>query len=317
MAWRGLDGPTRRQFLVGIRDDKAAGIELGGLGVQIVVVAGETAIARDIKAKDIAAGIAMDHPVGQNLADGTALAEAAHAAASHPIVAQARHRPHQRVAVGGKGEGAVHPFADADVAQAWEPLEPDRQFGHDPVRIGRQKVHAIVPWRAPGHPVAGVAFIDPQKHALAFGLHVGEALKVGDAGDLAVETGQFGDVPGHQIMMLHRRDGQVDPHHPAHLARPKARRVDHMLGGDLALFGHQPPAVRAGVQLDHAVAQDNLGATVPRCDGKGMGRAMRVDVAFLMVVQPADDAGRIDNGAQAADFIGADQAGVHSHHVKA
>jgi hypothetical protein len=57
-------------------------------------------------------------------------------------------------------------------------------------------------------------------HALALLLQIGEALEVGDGGDLAVHRHDLRHVLGDQVVVLHRRDRQVDAHHAADLARP-------------------------------------------------------------------------------------------------
>ena len=54
-------------------------------------------------------------------------------------------------------------------------------------------------------------------------------------------THQLRQVFGDQILMLHRQYRQLDADHTAHLARPQATGIDHMLGMDIALIGDDVP----------------------------------------------------------------------------
>ena len=70
----------------------------------------------------------------------------------------------------------------------------------------------------------------------------------------AVQTLQFRNGLGQQVVVLHRGNRQVDTRHPSDLLGPKSGGVHNMLGGDGALFSDDiPVAVGASAQLDDAV----------------------------------------------------------------
>ena len=314
MHGRGLERPAGGQFFVRIGDDEAPRIKLSRGVAQVVLARGERAVARDVHAEDIVPRVAVDHPLRERESDGTPLREPAHAAAGHPKISLAGHRSDERVAVGREGEGAVHPALDPDLCERGESRIADLELGQDALDIGRQQVHAVVPGCAVRTPVPRVAFVDTQQRALAERLQVGEALEVGDGHELAAERGEHRHVVGDEVMVRHRHHRQFDAGHASDAPRPKTRRVHHVLGDDAALFGdHVPVAVGSLLQIEHTIAQDEIGAAAPRSDGEGMRCAMRIHIAFVRIVEAALEPRRIDERAHLADLLGRDQARLHVH----
>ncbi len=240
--------------------------------------------------------------------------EPAHAPAGDPIVPKARNRADQRIAVRGEGEGAVDPFPDADILQHGKSLEADGEFGRDAVDVRRQQVHAEIPIGAFGLPMARIALVDAEQHAFAFLLQIGEALEVGDGGDLAIHRDDFRHVLRDQIMVLHRRDRQVDAYHVSHFARPQPRRVDHVLRRDRSLLRNDGPMpIRQWPQGQHAIAQDDLRAAFLGSARIGMGSTVRVHVAFVRVVESSLKVRDVDDRAQLLDLFGRHQTRFHFH----
>ncbi len=94
----------------------------------------------------------------------------------------------------------------------------------------------------PGH---SGALVGAHEHAAALLADVDFAFEV-DGVQLFLLAGQFRHVAGDQVLMLHRQDGQLDADHAAHLARPQAPGIHHMLGMHIAVIGdHIPGAVGA------------------------------------------------------------------------
>ena len=314
MYGRGLERAAGGQLFVRIRDDEAPRVELPRGIAQVVLARGERAVARDVHAEDVVAGIALDHPLRQREADGTALREPAHAAAGDPKISFAGHRADERIAVGREGERTVHPALDADFGERGEARVADLELWQDAFDIGRQQIHAVVPGCAFRAPVARVAFIHAEQRALAERLQVGEALEVRDRHELATERGEHRHVVGDEVVVRHWHHRQVEARHATHAPRPKTRRVHHVLRDDAPLLGdHVPVAVGPLLQIEHAVAQDEIGAAAPRGDGEGMRRAMCVDIAFVRVVEAALESRRIDERAHLADLFGRDEARRHVH----
>ena len=260
------------------------------------------------------AGVALDHPLRERETDGAALREPAHAAAGHPKISLAGHRSDERVAIGREGEGAVHPALDAHLGERGETCVADLELGQDALDIGRQEVHTVIPRRAFRAPVPGVAFIDAEQRTFAERLQVGEALEVGDGHELAAERGEHRHIVGDEVVVRHRHHRQFDAGHAPDAPRPKAGCVHDMLGDDAALLGdHIPLAVGSLLQIEHAISQDEIGAAAPRSDGEGMRRAVRIDIAFVRIVETAFEPRRIDERAHLADLLRRDETRRHVH----
>src|SRR5690606_15575756 len=81
-----------------------------------------------------------------------ALAETGHHRAGRPVVAQARYRADQRVAVGGKGEGTVDHPLDATAFQDGEAAVGEGDRVLDLVELFVQKLMPEIPRRAVHRP---------------------------------------------------------------------------------------------------------------------------------------------------------------------
>ena len=95
--------------------------------------------------------------------------------------------------------------------------------------------------------------------------------------------------------MLHGEDRQLQPDHPADLARPQPAGVDDVLGVDrvAALDLDVPGLVRTLRQpVDQRVLADLRAGQLGALD-VGAGDAGRVDVALDRVVQRADEVLRV------------------------
>ncbi len=118
----GLQRATDRQFFIGVGDGEAPLIILrhfhAGIGPRAVI-----AKARDIHGIDIAAGLTLYHPFRQRQANTAALAEARHHGTGGPVIAQARHRTDQGIAVWREGEGTIDHGLDPRRAQHGIALE--------------------------------------------------------------------------------------------------------------------------------------------------------------------------------------------------
>ena len=292
---RNLELAPRRQLFVGIGQDEAARIELGGGLTDVFLVRLVQPEAGHVHAVDVLLRLAVDHPFRQCLADTAALRKARHHAAGHPVAARTG-RADKRVAVGRKGKGPVDPPLDADAVQTGKPFEPERQFLADPVDVFRDQVHAVIPGRTVHVPVNRLGLVHAKQQPVAFLPRIGVALRVDHDRHLALEGRERIPFLGDEVMVFHRRDRQVDADHAAKLLGPEAAAVDHVFGVDRALLGHHvPAAVAALVQRGDPVAQDHVGATLFRGGGIGMGRPVRVKVAFVRIVKAAQNVGRLDD----------------------
>ena len=124
----------------------------------------------------------------------------------------------------------------------------------------------------------------------------------------------FRDVVGHQILVGHGQQGQVDARHGADLTRPESAGVHQVLAIYGALFGDDLPALGRRVGLQHAVVQDDLGAAHAGRLGIGMGRARGVEVAVQRVIEAAEDALGVHKAiGQLVDFLRSQDLGVQPH----
>ena len=313
---RRVERTRRRQFLVGVRDREPFLIVLDHLR-QGIAWPDPVAETRHVHRCDVAFAFARRHPLCQHQPDAAALAEPGHHAAGRPVVAQPRHRADQRVAVGGKGKGAVDHRLDPGAFQRGKAAIGKGDGILDLVEIVGQQFVPKGPGRAIHRPGATGLFVEPDAQpapllpqiAFAGGVHhVGVfAARVDDGGDL-------GHLVGDEVLMFHRVQRQIGPRHRAHLARPQPGGVDNMLGPDGALVGdHVPAAVGAGGGfLD--VAMGFYGGPAQACGaGIGVGGAGGVEVAIKWVVKRADDAIGVGDRGEARDFLGADDLGLEAH----
>ena len=243
------------------------------------------AVARDVHAEHVEAGIAVDHPVRQREADAAALAEPGHDAAGDPEVLEALDRADQRVAVRREREGAVDDLADAGPLEGREMAEADLELGRDALEIGLEEVLPEIPRRLLLRPRAARLLVGAEQDAAAFLAHVDLALEV-ERGDhlLAGRTIELGDlrhVLGEEVHVLHGEHRQLQPDHAPDLARPQPAAVDDVLGVHRAPVGDDVPgSVGTLDEVGHAGAQDDLGALHPRRFRISMGRAVGVEMTL-------------------------------------
>ena len=103
--------------------------------------------------------------------------------------------------------------------------------------------------------------------------------------------GDLGHRLGEQVVVLHGEHRQLEPDHPADLARPQAAGVDDVLGVDRRRRSRSdvPGAVRPLREPDDPRVLVDLGAGQLGALHVGAGDAGRVDVALDRVVQRADE----------------------------
>ena len=96
---------------------------------------------------------------------------------------------------------------------------------------------------------------------------------------------RFGD----DVLVLHRHHGEVESHHLAGLAGVIPGRRDHVIAGDVALFGVHYPA--AGGRLgdpDHRGLAVDRGTARTGAPGQRLGQVGGLDVAVLRMKNAAD-----------------------------
>ena len=287
---RGPERASRRQLLAGEADAESPRVVLAHLGVRIGH-GGPVAVAGDVHAPDVGAGIALDHPVRQRQADAAALGQAGHHAAGDPVVPKAPHRPNERVAVRREGEGAVDDAPDAGAPERREMLEADLEARRDALEVVLEQLVPELPGRLPLRPWHAGALVGADQHAAAALLaHVDFAVEVDDVQHLLFGDRNLGHVLGDQVLVLHREHRQLEPRHAADLARPQPAGIDDMLGDDRALVGDDVPgAVGPRVRRDDAGVPVDLGTLDARRLGVGVGDAGRIHMAFERVVERSDE----------------------------
>ena len=171
-------------------------------------------------------------------------------------------------------------------------LEGNFQRRRNPVQVRLQQLLAEAPRRGFGGPGFARLLVHAEDHAFAFLAQIALRAEVDHVADLfaraLIESLDLGDVISHQIHVFHGQHGQLNAHHAAHLARPQAACVDHVLALDHAFVGdHAPGAVRLLFQaLDLGLHFDG-GTAQPSGLGVGIGGSAGVQVAFIGVEQRA------------------------------
>ena len=300
---RRAEGPRGGQFLVRVGHGKAVLVVLHHLG-QRVARRDPAPEARHVHREDIALRFALDHPLRQRQPDAAALAEPRHDPAGRPVVAQARHRPHQRVAIGGEGEGAVDHRLDArPFEDRVTPIgEGDRVL--DLVVIVGQQFMPEAPGRTAHGPGLAGLFVKADAEPPAFLAQVAFAARVHHMRMFHRALVDLRQIIRHKILVLHRVQRQVDPGHRAHFARPQAAGIDHVLGMDRALVGHHVPgAIGALPGLVHHAMCFDRGAPHARGLGIGMGRARGVEMPVERIVKPAQNAFDIGDRGNRLDLL--------------
>jgi len=86
---------------------------------------------------------------------------------------------------------------------------------------------------------------------------------------------QLRHVPGDEVLMLHRKDGQFDADHGARLPGPQAGGVHHVFRTNVAVIrNHVPRSIRTRLKIDHRVWRTISAAADLRGLGIGVGHAI-------------------------------------------
>ena len=268
-------------------------------------------------------GLAVHHPLREILARARTLGDADPGAAAHPEIVESGRRPDQEPAVRGVGDRPADHPPDARVLEHRDApcgaLEPRDQ----PVDVGRQQLgveRPVDPVERPGLGVVGLVGADDQPVLLL--AVVAGGVRVADHRRLPLQRGDLGEVLGHQILVDHVDDGNLEPDHRAHLRREPARGVDHVLGDDRAPLGHHVP-VAAGSpgDVDDPVAELDPGTAPARDRGHRHGPAGGIGVPVARRVGAQQHAFGVEQRVQPGDLVGADQvalradAAQHALHV--
>ena len=147
-------------------------------------------------------------------------------------------------------------------------LKAHFQLRCQPVKIVRQQLHRKIIRRFHWRPRHASLLVGAEQRTLAFLPHINLAGKISGIDDFMFEIRQFGNGLGDDVVMLHRQNRQFYSHHMADFARPKPRRIDHMLGMDCPLIGfHVPGMIRPLLEREHAGKAVYLSAMQPRSLG--------------------------------------------------
>ena len=160
-----------------------------------------------IHGEDIALRLAFHHPLRQRQANAAALAEARHDSTGGPIIAHPGHWPHQRVAVGGEGEGAVDHGFHPGFFKRWEPPIGKGDAVFDLVKVIGQELVAKVPRRAVYSPRTAGLFVKSDAKAATFLTQIAFSCGIHHMGMLAACVNHIcnlGNIFGDKILMLHR-----------------------------------------------------------------------------------------------------------------
>ena len=269
----GLEGPHDRQFLVRIADREAALVVLPHL-LPRIRGGDPVAEARHVHGEDIAAGFALDHPLGEAEPDPATLAEASHHRDGGPVVPQARDRPDQRVSVRGKGEGTVDDGLDASLRQHREAAVGEFNGIADPVELVVEQLVAEIQGRAVDRPGVAVLLVKTDAQPAPFLPQITLALRVHDVRQFFTALEDLRQLLGDQVLVLHGVQRQIEAGERADFTRPQPGGVDHVLGVDRALLRHHvPAAIRARCGRQHRAAKLDLRPGHARGLGVGVGGA--------------------------------------------
>ena len=201
--------PSGGQFLVRVGDGEAPLVIFDDLAAG---VAGRDPRPEtgDVESEDIAAGGPLDHPFGKGQANPAALAKAGHHGAGGPVIAQARHRSHQGVAIRRKGERAIDHSFNAGVFKNRKPSKGLLHGRRDPVQAVGQKFGTEIGRRAVHRPRLARLLIEPDQQTAPLRPEIGLAGRIKDLRRLLGKLINLRQIIGHQILMLHRMQGQVN-----------------------------------------------------------------------------------------------------------
>ena len=133
--------------------------------------------------------------------------------------------------------------------------------------------------------------VDADQQTFLFLAAVKIVARVADDGHAKIERLEFGHGIGEEVHVLHRSDRMIDAEHAADFVDAVTGGVDHLLAGDIALFGvHDEFAVGlAGDALDRveAIHFGACGACLAR---QRKGDAGRIDIAIERIPPGAQQA---------------------------
>ena len=312
----GAIGPCRRQLFVGVRHGKPFLIVLDDLG-QGVSGRDPGAKAGHIHRHRVAFGFAFDHPLRQHKANAATLAEAGHDAASRPVIAHSGDRADQRIAIGGKGKGAVDHVLDAGALQIRKPFVSEINALLYLVKVIGQQCLAKVPAGAANSPGAAGLLVKSDTQAFALLTQVAFARRVHHVWVFVPVLHHLDDqrnLFGHDVLVFHRMQGKVNSGHCTHFPRPQTTRIHDVFRVDRALVRDDVPgAVGALVGLAHHALRFDRGPTHASRFCIGVGGPRRVEMPIQRVIQPADDAIDICDRRDLLDLLGTDDFGIKPH----
>ena len=275
---RDPQGPPRKALLAGVADVVVGRVHLGRAGERVRLGAVLAAEAADVHVPEVPLRLAVDDPLRHDLADPARPGQAVRAEPRGDPETRHLRLAEDEFAVGRERLGAVEELLDLGLLHR----------GHAPDGALHQLLEALV---VPGQELrlealgnaveaerCGIALVAAHHETADLGAPVDEIVGVAQRrqrGQRRVE--RLGD----QVLVGHRddRDGHADQ--PRDIRRGHAGGVDHDLGLDLALVGHDAADPPAGVALDrgHARARVDLGAVVARAVGQRERQLARVEVA--------------------------------------
>ena len=304
------------QLFIGIADREPPLIILNDLGHR-VSRRDPCAKAGAIHCEDIALRLALYHPLRKGQPNAAALAEAGHNSAGGPIVAHPGHRPHEGIAVGRKGERAVDHRFNTGRFKCRETLIRKGDAVFDLVKVIGQKLMAEVPGRAIDGPRTAGLFIKSDAKAAAFLAQVALACGIHHMGMLAAcvnHSRNLSHIFGHDILMLHWEEWEINARHGPHFARPKAGSIDNMLCVNATFICDEvPSAIGPLCGGEHFAMGLNMRPAHPGGLGIGMGCAGRIEMPVKRVIKPTDDPVGIGHRSDFGNLIRADDFGLQAH----
>ena len=257
-------------------------------------------------------GLAVHHPLREILAGAGPLGDADAGAAAQPEIVQPVGRPDEEPAVRGVGDGAADHPLDPGVRE--DRHAPGRQLepGYQPVDVGRQQLgveRPVDPVERPGPGAVGLVGSDDQPPPLP-AVVAGRA-RVADHGRFPLQRRHLVEVLGHQVLVDHVDDRNLDPDHRADARREPAGGVDHVPGDDGAPLGDDVPlAPGPPGDVDDPVAEIDLGPAPARAGGHRHGAARRVGIPVARRVGAQQHAFGVQQRVQFGDLVGADQVAL-------
>ena len=182
---------------------------------------------------------------------------------------------------------------------------------------GRSLEHEV-PRRLLRCPRPVVLFVGAEQDTLAFLAGIDLAGEVDHVRELAtgalVVLDHLRHRFGHQVVVLHGEHRELEPAHATDLARPQSAGVHDVLGVDrvVAIGDHVPRAVLALRESGHPRVGVDLGPALASADGVGVGDAVGVDAAFVLVVESADEVLLLEQRVELLGLLHGDHLHVHA-----